>query len=260
MKKLNLKQVTKYVEDNIGEFHLKRLHSLENLKLQVILQRKNPYLFKAKNMLTAQDLVKNVLDAYLQSQEETMFGDFLEGIAIFICGKIYGGVKSKLVGIDLEFERDNIKYVVEIKSGPNWANSSQTKKMRDNFATAIKHLENENKGKKVIAVNGCCYGRENQIQKTDYKKLCGQRFWEFISGDNNLYIDIIEPLGHKAKQQNEDFQIAYAQIINKFTLDFALQFCDNGIINWEKLVQYNSSTIQSEKRIMKTKKLLTMTD
>jgi hypothetical protein len=254
MKKLNLKEVTKYVEDNIGAFHLKRLTALEKLRLHEVLQRKNPYLFKAKNMLTAQDLVKNVLDAYLQSQEETMFGDFMEGIAIFICGKIFGGVKSKLVGIDLEFERDNTKYVVEIKSGPNWANSSQTKKMRDNFATAIKNLEIELKDKKVIAVNGCCYGRENQIQKSDYLKLCGQRFWEFISGDNNLYTEIIEPLGHKAKQQNEDFLIAYSQIINKFTLSFALEFCDDGIINWEKLVQFNSSTIQPEKPNKKRKK------
>ena len=117
MKKLNLKEVTKYVENNIGAFHTKRLLSLERLSLHEVLQRKNPYLFKAKNMLTAQDLVKNVLDAFLQSQEETMFGDFLEGIAIFICGKIFGGVKSKLTGIDLEFERDKIKYIVEIKSG-----------------------------------------------------------------------------------------------------------------------------------------------
>lgn len=254
MKKLNLKEVTSYVENNIGAFHSKRILSLEKLKLHEVLQRKNPYLFKAKNMLTAQDLVKNVLDAYLQSQEETMFGDFLEGIAIFICGKIFGGVKSKLTGIDLEFERDNIFYVVEIKSGPNWANSSQTKKMKDNFSSAIKHLASNGKYKKIIAVNGCCYGRDNQIQKPEYLKLCGQRFWEFISGDNNLYTEIIEPLGHKAKQQNDDFFEAYSQIINKFTLSFALEFCDDGIINWEKLVQFNSSTKQPEKIKLSTKK------
>jgi len=172
MKKLNLKEVTEYVENNIGTFHAKRLQALEKLKLHEILQRKNPYLFKAKNVLTAQDLVKNVLDAFLQSQEETMFGDFLEGVAIFICSKIFGGVKSKLVGIDLEFEREKTMYVVEIKSGPNWANSSQIKKMRDNFATAKQILESKNKTKKVVAVNGCCYGRENQFTKPDYLKLC----------------------------------------------------------------------------------------
>ena len=55
-------------------------------------------------MLTAQDLIKGFLDAFLQSQEETLFGDFIEGLAIFVCDKVYGAKKSKLTGIDLEFE------------------------------------------------------------------------------------------------------------------------------------------------------------
>jgi len=53
----------------------------------------------------------------------------------------------------------------------------------------------------VIAVNGCCYGKDNVTNKGDYIKLCGQRFWEFISGNENLYTEIIEPLGHRAKEQ-----------------------------------------------------------
>ncbi len=83
MKQINLNNVQKYVEDNIGTFHSKRLQNLEKLKLKLVLERKNPYLFKAKNILTANDLVRNLLDAYLSSQEETIFGDFLEGLAIF---------------------------------------------------------------------------------------------------------------------------------------------------------------------------------
>ena len=77
-----ISEVRNYVEANIGNFHSKRLQRLETLKLSEILKRKNPYLFKAKNILTAQDLVKTLLDAHLSSQEETIFGDFLEGLAI----------------------------------------------------------------------------------------------------------------------------------------------------------------------------------
>ena len=133
MQKLNIKDVTRYVEQNIGAFHLKRLDKLKKLDFKEILKRKNPYLFKAKNILTAQDLVKNLLDAYLQSQEETLFGDFLEGLAIFVCQKVFSGVKSRaLEGIDLEFLKNEKYYIVEIKSGPNWGNSSQIKKMKDN--------------------------------------------------------------------------------------------------------------------------------
>jgi len=56
----------------------------------------------------------------------------------------------------------------------------------------------------------------------------------------NLYIKIIEPIGHKAKQKNEEFLENYAQVVNKLTLEFSQKFCDNGKINWEKLVKYNS--------------------
>ncbi len=65
MKKLKPAQIVKYVETNVSTFHHKRLLSLSHLKLDKILKRKNPYLFKAKNITTAQDLVKTLMDAHL---------------------------------------------------------------------------------------------------------------------------------------------------------------------------------------------------
>ena len=93
-----------------------------------------------------------------------------------------------------------------------------------------------------MAVNGCCYGKDNEPDKGDYFKYCGQRFWEFISGDKDLYTAIIEPLGHNAQQKNDDFIQLYSQMLNKFTLEFGTTFCDAyGAIDWEKLVQFNSA-------------------
>jgi len=241
MKKLNINDVKNYVELNIGTFHFKRLQNLEKLKLTKILRRKNPYLFKAKNILTAHDLVKTLLDAHLSSQEETIFGDFLEGLAIFINSKVFKGRKSSTEGIDLEYDEDGIRYIISIKSGPNWGNSSQVKKLRDNFKKAKRVLRTSNSKLQIIAVNGCCYGIDNKPDKGDYFKYCGQQFWELISGNENLYIDIIKPLGHKAKDKTEEFVKSYSQIINKFTQEFSEDFCDDGIINWEKLVAFNSS-------------------
>lgn len=241
MAKLNLKDVTEYVEENIGTFHSKRLEKLEKLNFKEVLKRKNPYLFKAKNILTAQDLVKNLLDAYLQSQEETLFGDFLEDVAIFVCQKMFGGVKSRVLeGIDLEFLKNGNYYIIEIKSGPNWGNSSQIKKMKDNFKNAEAILLKQNSKLNVLAVNGCCYGIENQPNKEGYQKICGQEFWELISDSETLYTDIIEPLGHQAKEKNEEFLKAYAKVINQFTLKFAQEFCEEGEINWQKIVEFNS--------------------
>jgi hypothetical protein len=241
MKHLNLADVTQYVEENIGTFHIKRIKSLDNLKLTQILKRKNPYLFKAKYTLTSETIIKGLVSAHISSNEEGIFGNWLEGLAIFINEKVYKGRKSGIKGVDLEFDNKEIRYIVNIKSGPNWGNSSQISKMIDDFKTAKKTLRTSNSNLTIIAVNGCCYGIDNTPDKGDYFKYCGQRFWEFISGDSDLYTDIIEPLGHKAKEKNDDFYKSYAQMINKFTKEFSKDFCkDSGEIDWIKLVKFNS--------------------
>jgi len=56
-----------------------------------------------------------------------------------------------------------------------------------------------------------------------------------------LYVDIIEPLGFKAKEKNQEFLEEYSQIINKFTLEFSKKFCVEGRIDWVALVKFNSS-------------------
>ncbi|MBS1978003.1 MAG: cytosolic protein [Bacteroidetes bacterium] len=258
MVKLNLADVSQYVENNIGHFHQRRIQSLDDLKLKDVLKRKNPYLYKAKNVLTAQDIVKGIVDAHISSQEETIFGDWLERLAIFINNKVYGGNKSSTDGIDLEFDNSGIRYIVAIKSGPHWANKSQKAKMLSDFSDAKKRIQTSGHKANIVCVNGCCYGRDGKPHKfpakgIDYLKLCGQDFWEFISGDPSLYLEIIEPLGHKAKEKNDDFNKSYAIMINKFTAEFLKDFCKtSGEIDWDKLVKFNS-----EKRIPKAKKVPT---
>jgi len=242
MQAITQEKIVIYVEENIPNFHRNRLEKLEKLKLNEVLKRKNPYLFKVKHIATAGDFIKTILEAYLSSQEESLFGGFLEGLAVYICNHIYGGNKSSAEGIDLEFEKNNAKYIVSIKSGPNWGNSSQINKMKDNFRKAKRVLKtNILTEQNVIAVNGCCYGKDNSPDKGEYLKLCGQRFWSFISGNEDLYTDIIEPLGHKAKDKNQQFHEAYAKVVNKFTLEFIENYCDcSGAINWGKVLKYNS--------------------
>ncbi len=249
MKALSLQDVSLYVEENIGIFHQKRIQSIDKLKLSQVLKRKNPYLFKAKYILTAEQIIKSLVDAHISSNEETIFGDWLEGFAIFINDKVYGGRKSGIKGIDLEFDKDGVRNIVTIKSGPNWGNSSQIVKMVTDFKTAKKTLRTSNSQLNIFAVNGCCYGRDNKPDKGDYFKYCGQRFWEFISGDDELFTEIIEPLGHKAKEKNDEFVKSYSQTVNKFTKEFANLFCrDSGDIDWDKLVRFNSAIEEQKEK------------
>jgi hypothetical protein len=242
MKKINFKEVEKYVEENISSFHRRRLEFVETkVEFGKILEQKNPYLFKAKNILTAQELVKGFLDAFLQSQEEGLFGYFLEGLAIFVADKVYSAKKTDLVGMDLEFIKDGVIYVVEIKGGWNWGNDSQIKQLKINAKNAKAQREEET-GKAVKILNGCCFGKKKNRnpERDGYQKICGQEFWHLISNEEDFYVKIVEPIGFRAKERNEEFQEAYAILINKFTLEFAVKFCDDGKINWEKLLQFNS--------------------
>lgn len=241
MPAVTVPEITKFIEDTIPEFHAKRLKSLVALKLGKVLKRKNPYLFKAKFVANPPQLVGGILDAHLSSQEESIFGGYLERLAHFICAHVFGGRKSSAAGIDLEFERKRIYYIVTIKSGPKWGNSRQIEKLRQDFLKAKRILGTNVSARNIVAVNGCCYGQDPPEDRGDYLKKCGQSFWEFISGDDKLYTAIIEPLGYRARERNEEFQAEYGKVVTRFTAEFIKGFCaEDGAILWSKLVQFNS--------------------
>ncbi len=240
MKNLNLTEVCDFVNENIDDFHNRRISSLENLDLHKLL-KKNPYLFKAKNITTAGDLISGLLDAFLSSSEEKLFGDFLEELAIFVAGKTYQGHKSSAQGVDLEFFRDNIHYVVSIKSGTNWGNSSQHKKLEEDLRNAIKRIKQSHHALNVQAVLGICYGKTKTNYLHGYLKVVGQNFWYLISDDINFYQEIIEPIGYRAKEHNDLFYEKKSKVVNRFTKKFLDEFCmPDGAINWFKLVEFNS--------------------
>jgi Type II restriction endonuclease EcoO109I len=238
---LNLEQVALYVNAHIGTFHNARLEGLKKLKLIGLLKRKNPYLFRAKN-LAPTTLVSSLLDAFLSSSEEKHFGDFLEALAIFVLQQTSDGVKSGVTGADLEFARDGVRYVVSIKSGPNWGNSSQYKALKANFKTAVRVLKQAKNIGEVQPVLGICYGATAPVNNGEYLKLTGQAFWHFLSGSEQLYIDLIEPVGFEAKRHNEEYDQERTKLYTRFTREFLIDYCKDDEINWNKLLQLNSKS------------------
>lgn len=111
---------------------------------------------------------------------------------------------------------------------------------------AARTLRTANSTLGIIAVNGCCYGRGAKPDKGDYYKYCGQQFWEFISGNSDLYLKTIKPLGYAARQRNAEFEKEYAAIVNRFTIEFSNKFVAEGKINWDNLVRFNSSSLQGK--------------
>jgi hypothetical protein len=246
MPNLSLRDVTQYVEQNIGEFHQSRLDKVRNITLNEILLSKNPYLFKAKNVTRADEFIQSVLDAFISSSEEGKFGNWLERLAIYINDSVYQGRKAGIDGIDLDFDKDGQRYLVAIKSGPNWGNDNQQKKLSEQFASVRKRLTTSGSHVNPVCVNGCCYGRSRPSSeykaKFNYYKICGQRFWELISGDPNLYTELIIPLGHEAETKNQEFKELYGNLVNRLTAEFLQKFmAADGAIDWNKWLVFNSS-------------------
>ncbi len=248
MKKLESGIVEDYVNTHITGFHEKRLQILANLTLNRLID-KNPYLFRAKNILIASELISNTLAAFLSSSEEKIFGDFLEDLAVFIAGLTVGGHKSSAQGIDLEFLRGSKHYLVSIKSGENWGNSSQHKKMVDDFQVSAKRIRQSSQHLEPQPTLGICYGRRRtSFHKLGYLCVVGQNFWSLISDNKELYTEIIEPLGFRAKEHNDNFEKERAKITNLLTIQFIERFCNSqGEINWVELVKSNSGNYDLDK-------------
>ncbi len=187
-------------------------------------------------------MIENTLDAFLSSSEEKLFGDFLEDLAIFIAAQTANGHKSTAPGIDLEFENGGVYHVVSIKSGTNWGNSSQHKRLATDFANAERRLRQSLHVQNVQKILGICYGKtKTAITNDGYIKVVGQNFWTLISDNQNLYIEIVEPIGFRAKEHNDFYIHERGRITNLLTQQFIGQYCDtNGNIDWSKVIQANS--------------------
>lgn len=251
MEKLIISEVNDYVNQHIVAFHNRRLAIISELSLTK-LTNKNPYLFRAKNITKASELIEGTLEAFLSSSEEKLFGDFLEDLAIFVSSKTLGGHKSTAPGMDLEFNLDGIYHIVSIKSGPNWGNSSQHAKLALDFNNAERRLRQSSHIQLVRKVLGICYGRtKTSITRDGYLKIVGQNFWTLITGETDLYYEIIEPIGFKAREHNDKFNAERDRITNILTKQFIDQFCDEtGLINWQELLQANSGNLDMEEYLI----------
>lgn len=233
MTSLDLQRVQAFVAREVEAFHRARLNVFDSLDLSKLAKRKNPYLARAKNVTRAQDLVEHWLNAYLSSSEEEHFGRFMECLAVFIAGETCDVVPDAPQGVDLLFLREGVYHIVQIKSGPHWGNADQHKSLKQNFMQASAFYA----PKAHACTLGICYGRQNLTTNGIYTKRVGKHFWGFISGDSELYLNLIEPIGYQARHHNEAYQRERDARINLLTAQVLATFCkSNGEIDWQTLV------------------------
>ena len=142
------------------------------------MKRKNPYLYRAKAMQNAAEIVESVLTAFASSSEETILDNcFFEPIAIAASN----GDKALAEGIDIMIQdkEENVMYAIAVKSGTSVFNADSKKRQEQNFMAASK-LAQQVKAR-YEAYIGYCYGKKNDSGRGKpkmYQELAGKRFWE----------------------------------------------------------------------------------
>lgn len=84
----NEPEVIQAISTALTEFYTALSQKLDKININKILKRKNPYLYRAKGINNATQVVDRLLSAYISSSEETIFGNtFFEPIAIAVSGR-----------------------------------------------------------------------------------------------------------------------------------------------------------------------------
>ena len=108
----------------LTEFYTSLTKKLDTIDIDKILKRKNPYLYRAKGINNASQIVEGILSAYVSSSEETIFGNsFFEPLAIVLSG----GQKAVTEGVDITVDKENIIYSIAVKSGTSVFNADSRK-------------------------------------------------------------------------------------------------------------------------------------
>lgn len=235
----NEQAVVEAIAKALDRYYTSLIEKVDGLNIKKIMKRKNPYLFRAKAVNGAAQIVDAILAAFISSSEETVFGnEFFEPIAI----AAVQGQKALAEGVDIMVERDDTIYAIAVKSGTSVFNADSRKKQEQNFMAASKLAQQARK--RFVPIVGYGYGKKKASSKGRpkfYEELAGKEFWAELTGDDGFYIKLIRLMDKLPEKYVEDFDASYQKAANRLVREFTIEFCfEDGRIDWEKLVQFNS--------------------
>ena len=222
----NEEEVIQAVSNSLTEFYASLTKTLDNIDIDKIIKRNNPYLYRAKGISSAGQIVDGILAAYVSSSEETVFGNtFFEPIAVVVSG----GQKAVTEGVDITVDKDNTIYSIAVKSGTSVFNADSRKRQEQNFQSAQKRAQQAHKA--FLPVVGYGYGKKKVRAGNEkfYKELAGKDFWEWLTGDPEFYTKIIKFMGSRPDEYAKQFEEAYSKAENRMVREFTMKYCkDDG--------------------------------
>lgn len=174
--------VNKIIIDSLAEL---KLVERKEISFPILLSKCNPYEL-CVNSRTVENVVDFIMQTHKQTSSKTIWGNYLESIAVKVCNHILNGFKSSEECTDLEWVIEGKNHYRGWKSSPNWCNADQKR------AVNLKEknmMITENFGSFKVLTS---YGKTTKKRvKKGFIQLSGQDAWEEISGDGELYNKIM---------------------------------------------------------------------
>jgi hypothetical protein len=239
---ISLNELEALIRNRLEVFYNRRIDRLTRLKLDDLLA-KNLYLFRAKGIHSASELIEELMRSNLTKSDETIFGKiFFEAIARTVAV----GEEANQQGMDIVIETDKDYIVIEVKSASNWQNARMSRGIKADFNKAYELFISRGIQKQFVGILGQSTGQVNSEPDVDGNKIylvrSGQGFWQEITGDPDFYLKLVRLMKDYPLRFRPDYQEVWAATLNRLTKVFADSYLfEDGNINWEKLIQAKHS-------------------
>lgn len=248
------------IAELLEEFYKRRQAKLSELKLLEILRRKNPYLYRARGVKSAAEIVQEMLEAFVTSSDEGIFGDcFFEPLAKWAAMESNNDGTGRVIVTTAEAPsvdviiQDAVSYIaVAVKSGTSVFTHMSRQKQEEDFASLRARVAKLKKHYEPVVAY--CYGRKAQRENTaaPFTEVAGQACWERLTGEPDFYIRIVEVMKDIPERYVPTFRQELVKAENRLVKEFSIHFVDvDGGIDWKKLVQFNSG--KERPKLPKTK-------
>ena len=205
----------------------KVVEKLASLSMKELVERKNPYLYRATGVSTCEEYIQRAFREYVAGMRWTYFGHFCESVA----QTLSGGIKPEGKGeIDLEVWNRGGVSMYAIKSGASGLNASSQKKAIDDLDSAANRFAEEG----IVAHKkiGFGYGRRVKYEKGGVELMASKDFWAEMSGDEDFYVKFLDV----ANALSPLFQVNL-EVPDRLLTEARELFCEGEIIRWDKVIR-----------------------
>ncbi len=241
-------ELEQFIRTQINEQREAILVNVSRISLTKLLV--NPYRLGSLISIPQEALI-HAFRASVAKSIETTFGKFLENISIEAAKRYYGdeNAKTSTNGIDLDIVRGAYRLLISIKSSVSWGNGQSTPQQGKEFKKAIQTIRQNDKKHKIVSIMGICCGNRKTTGRADHADLIisGQNYWHLVSGEKDLYKEIMDILCFGTKEFYERYKICLSQTLTRLMSDFSTKYCFNRDVNvWEDIIKDSCGAVEED--------------